>query len=123
MIPAEALELQAHAILSLGDVMRLVFIGIDPATNGLNCPAVFADADTGDLLLQGWTVTDPQVLAETAAHSPLGSAESVVRLPARMKAMIMEAASGGADAPVHRADHRRDSVGGAPGDAGRLHPE
>lgn len=103
--------------------MRLVFIGIDPATNGLNCPAVFADADTGDLLLQGWTVSDQQVLADMAAHSPLGRGESAVRLPARMKAMILDAVSGGADAPVHQADHRRDGVGGAPGDAGRLHPE
>jgi hypothetical protein len=36
--------------------MPLVCIGIDPATNGLNCPAVFVDPDTGDLLLQGGVV-------------------------------------------------------------------
>jgi hypothetical protein len=55
--------------------MRLVFIGIDPDTNGDNCPAVFTDAETGDLVLQGWTVTDPQDLADIAgtARPPLVS--------------------------------------------------
>jgi hypothetical protein len=29
------------------------------ATDGVNCPAVFIDEETGDLLLQGWEVGDP----------------------------------------------------------------
>jgi hypothetical protein len=83
-----------------GEAMQLVFIGIDPDTNGDNCPAVFVDADTGDLLLQGWTVTDPQVLADVARHSPIADHESVVRLPARMKATILEAINDGDRAAV-----------------------
>ena len=39
--------------------MALVFIAIDPDTTGDHCPAVFAEEETGDLLFQGWTVTDP----------------------------------------------------------------
>ncbi len=103
--------------------MRLVFVGIDPATNGINCPAVFLDADTGDLLLQGWTVTDPQVLADVARHSPIAGHESVVRFPARMKAIILEAVNAAEGTPVHRAAHRSDDIGSAPGDARRLHPQ
>jgi hypothetical protein len=103
--------------------MQLVFIGIDPDTNGDNCPAVFVDAETGDLVLQGWTVTDPEDLADIARHSPAAAGESVVRLPARMRTMILEAINGGEGTTVHRADRRHDEVGGAPGDARRLYPE
>ncbi|HET9080808.1 MAG TPA: hypothetical protein VFO01_09885 [Trebonia sp.] len=68
--------------------MALVFIAIDPDTTGDHCPAVFVEEETGDLLFQGWTITDPQILAEVAQHSPVADNESVVRLPARMRAMI-----------------------------------
>ena len=50
--------------------MALVFVGIDPDTGGDNCPAVFIDEETGDFLLQGWTVTDPGTLAEVKRSSP-----------------------------------------------------
>ena len=66
--------------------MALVFVGIDPDTGGDNCPAVFIDEETGDFLLQGWTVTDPGTLAEVERSSPIADNESVVRLPARMRA-------------------------------------
>ena len=62
--------------------MALVFIAIDPDTTGDHCPAVFAEEETGDFLFQGWTVTDPQILAEVAQHSPIAGNESVV-LPRR----------------------------------------
>ena len=81
--------------------MKLVLVGIDPATNGINCPAVFLDAETGDLLLQGSTVNDSQTLAEVARHSPIADHESVVRLPARMKAIIQEAIDDGSGTTVH----------------------
>ena len=71
----------------------LEFIGIDPATSSQNCPAVFIDPATGDLLFLGQTVTDRVMLAEVARHSPIGKDESAVRLPARMKAIILEAVS------------------------------
>jgi hypothetical protein len=74
--------------------MTLRFLAIDPDTNGENCPAVFREEETGDLLFQGWTVADPQVLAESGEHSPLADNESLVRLPARMRAIILEALRG-----------------------------
>ena len=33
--------------------MALTFLAIDPATDGDNCPAVFIEDETGDLLFQG----------------------------------------------------------------------
>lgn len=71
--------------------MTLRFVGIDPGTDRENCPAVFVDQDTEDLLLTGWTVTDTQTLAEVAEHSPIAAHETVVRLPARMRKIILEA--------------------------------
>jgi hypothetical protein len=100
--------------------MALLFIAIDPNTNGLNCPAVFIEEETGDLLFQGEMVTGPDTLAEAGRHSPIGGNESLVRLPARMRAIIMEALDGHG-AAVQRADRGDDTLSGAPGDAGRLH--
>ena len=100
--------------------MAPVFIAIDPDTTGDHCPAVFAEEETGDLLFQGWTVTDPQILAEVAQHSPIADNESVVRLPARMRQIILEAASGHGTA-VPRADRGDDDLGGPSGDQGQLH--
>lgn len=71
--------------------MALRFVGIDPDTDSDHCPAVFVDEDTGDLLFEGWTESDPQALAEVASHSPIAAHESVVRLPSRMRHIILEA--------------------------------
>ena len=100
--------------------MALVFIAIGPDTTGDHCPAVFDEEETGDLLFQGWTVTDSQVLAEVAQHSPVADNESVVRLPARMRAMILEALNG-QGAAIRRADSRHDELRRAPGNARRVH--
>ena len=74
--------------------MRLSFIGITPDTPSNGCPAVYVDEDTGDFWFQGETVTDPDALALVARHSPIGTGEAVVRLPAVMGAIVLEAASG-----------------------------
>ena len=100
--------------------MALRFIGIDPDTGGDHCPAVFIDEETGDFLLQGWTVTDPDTLSAIARHSPIADNESVVRLPARMRQIILEAASGHGTA-VPRADRGHHDLGGPSGDQGRIH--
>jgi hypothetical protein len=100
--------------------MTLVFIAIDPETDSDHCPAVFAEEETGDLLFQGWTVTDSQTLADVVRHSPLADNESVVRLPARMRAMILEALNGHG-ATIQRADRQHDGLGGSSGDARRVH--
>lgn len=99
--------------------MALRFLAIDPDTNGENCPALFVDDQTGDLLFQGWTVTDPQMLAESGTHSPLADNESLVRLPARMRDIILEALND--SAAVQRPDRGYDAHSRAPGDARRLH--
>lgn len=74
--------------------MPLALIAIDQGTDGNHCPAVFTDEGTGDLLFQGWTVTDQRTLADVSRHSPVADNESVVRLPARMRAIILEALNG-----------------------------
>lgn len=100
--------------------MGLEFMAIDPETDTDHCPAVFVEEESGDLLFQGWTVTDPATLAEVDGHSRIADSESVVRLPARMRDLILEALSGHGTA-VSRADRGDRIVGSAPGDAGRLH--
>jgi hypothetical protein len=100
--------------------MALIFIAIDPETDSDHCPAVFAEAGTGDLLFQGWTVTDAATLGEVSRHSPVAGNESVVRLPARMRAIILEALSGHG-ATVQRADRCDRQLGGSPRDEGRVH--
>ena len=94
--------------------MALRFLAIDPDTNGENCPALFLEEETGDLLFQGWSVTDPQTLAESGTYSPLADNESLVRLPARMRKIIMEALNDGA--AVQLADHGNDAISGPSGD-------
>ena len=100
--------------------MALIFIAIDPETDSDHCPAVFAEEETGDLLFQGWTVTEAATLAEVRRHSPVADNESVVRLPARMRATILEALSGHG-ATVQRADRRDRQLSGPSGDEGRVH--
>jgi hypothetical protein len=99
--------------------MALRFVAIDPETDTDHCPAVFIEEETGDLLFQGWTLTDPVALAEVDVHSRIADDESVVRLPARMRPIILEALSGHGTA-VSRTDRGDDSLGGAPGDARLL---
>jgi hypothetical protein len=99
--------------------MPLRFIGKDPDSDTNNCPAMFIEEETGDLLFQGWTVTDTGTLAEAEQHSPMADSEGLVRLPARMRAMIMEALNG-QGAAVRRADRGDDALSGASGVAGHL---
>lgn len=100
--------------------MALVLLAIDPNTGGDHCPAVFVEEETGDLLCQGWTVTDVRTLADVGRQSPIADNESVVRLPARMRAIMLEAFNGHGST-VQRADRSDEDLGRSPGDAGRLH--
>jgi hypothetical protein len=74
--------------------MGLEFIGKDPESGSDNCSSVTIDRDTGDFLLCGGTVTDPDTLSDIAANSPIAGNESVIRLPARMRAILLEALHG-----------------------------
>ncbi|GAB3823086.1 hypothetical protein [Kribbella italica] len=76
--------------------MTIEFYGKDPGCPGNNCPAVFRDEETGDFYFQGETVSDPAILARLSEDSGLADTESVVQLPARMVAMILEACRAGA---------------------------
>lgn len=56
------------------------FVGADPESKDLECPAVFVDPDpeTGGFFQQSKLVTDPLILARLAKDSPLGADEAVV---------------------------------------------
>ncbi|MBZ6258885.1 hypothetical protein KVH22_25550 [Streptomyces olivaceus] len=76
--------------------MPLTFIGIDPTTGDEESPTVWVDEEKQELVLQGWK-PDEATQAECAAFTVPGHAvgipdhEAVVRIPARMTAMIREA--------------------------------
>ena len=53
--------------------MALQFIGIDPGTDGSDCPTVWVDDTTGDFVLKGWKITDPVMLARDRAGPSRGS--------------------------------------------------
>jgi hypothetical protein len=111
---------QERAITRIKEItVALEFIGKDPESDTNNCPAVFIEEETGDFLLQGWTVTDPAMLDDAGKHSPLADNESLVRVPARMRAILMEALHG-QGAAVQRPDRGDDTISGAPGTAGHL---
>jgi hypothetical protein len=88
--------MMAHlGTLSISEgLMRLSFIGITPDTPDNGCPAVYVDEDTGDIWIQGETVTHPVALAEVGRHSPIGPGEAVVKVPPVMKSFVMEAVHG-----------------------------
>jgi hypothetical protein len=99
--------------------MALRFIAIDPDTDTNHCPAVFIDEETGDFLFQGWTVTDTETLAESSQHSLIADNESLVRLPARMREIILEALSDPGTV-IRRTDRVGEQVGDPSGDARLL---
>jgi hypothetical protein len=111
---------QARATTRAKEItVALEFIGKDPESDTNNCPAVFVEEETGDLLFQGWTVTDLATLTDAGRYSPLADNESLVRVPARMRAIIMEALHG-QSAAVQRPDRDDDTICGASGAAGHL---
>jgi hypothetical protein len=71
--------------------VALQFIGIDPNTPGGNCPSVWVDDQTGDMVFQGWEETDEANRVKIASKSPILEHERIVRLPARMRPIIREA--------------------------------
>lgn len=68
--------------------MALRFIGIDPDTDGSHCPTVWLDDATGDYVLQGWRITDPETLAEIGE---IPDRETVIRFPGRMARFFVRA--------------------------------
>ncbi|MGW4795361.1 hypothetical protein ACWEPC_23405 [Nonomuraea sp. NPDC004297] len=70
--------------------MRLRFLAIDPQTEGDHCPAMQVDEETGDLAFVGETITDGSDLAQLRATSGISPSESGVRIPRRMRRLILE---------------------------------
>lgn len=74
--------------------MGLRFVGMDPDTDGNNCPSVWVDDKDGSIVIQGWEVNDPAEVAEVTVRSPLADHEKIVRVPRRMAHLLMEACYG-----------------------------
>ncbi|MBB1244898.1 hypothetical protein GL263_15185 [Streptomyces durbertensis] len=70
--------------------MTLRFIGIDPATDGDECPTVWVDEATADLVIQGWRA-DEVTEAECRESGKIPDTEGVVRIPVRMAQILREA--------------------------------
>lgn len=76
--------------------MSLLFIGIDPNTGDKQSPTVWVNKEKQELVFQGWK-PDAELEVECAAFEVPGHAqgipenEAVIRIPARMVAMIREA--------------------------------
>jgi hypothetical protein len=68
--------------------MPLTFIGIDPDTPGGNCPSVWVDEATGDLLFQGGEELDETNRTQIDARSPILPHERIVRIPSRMRRIV-----------------------------------
>jgi hypothetical protein len=88
-----AAQVEANCALMEAD-MALRFVGIDPDTDLEHCPTVWADAQSGELVIQGWkagTELRAACEANTPATGPIPDSEEVIRIPARMVPMIREA--------------------------------
>jgi hypothetical protein len=70
--------------------MTLRFIGVDPETPNTGSPAVWLDESDQSIIIQGWTVTDAETLAEISAFKPIPAHETVIRIPARMTPFLRE---------------------------------
>jgi hypothetical protein len=78
-----------------GKVMAsLRFVGVDPNTPDTGSPTVWVDDENGDIIIQGWKIDDEATLRQIMANGPIPGHETVIRLPRRMAAMLMEAAHG-----------------------------
>ncbi|MFB7258844.1 hypothetical protein [Streptomyces nojiriensis] len=79
--------------------MTLRFIAKDPNSNGDNCPAVWVDEETQELVIQGWKI-DGTTEAECLKVGSIPETETVVRIPARMTQILREACNAADSAAV-----------------------
>ncbi|GAA4912083.1 hypothetical protein [Streptomonospora salina] len=80
--------------------MALQYIGKDPESGKDGSPTVFVDQDNGDLVVQGW-IADGSTRTGCLESGPIPDHETVVRVPARMMAMVKEACDAAERADVH----------------------
>jgi hypothetical protein len=76
--------------LELEAIMALRFVGIDPNTDTGQCPTVWVDEESAEVVVQGW-LPDEAMLAECLATGAIPATEGVVRIPARMVKILREA--------------------------------
>lgn len=62
-------------------------LGGNDCPDGRSCPAIHEVAGQVDYVVQGWTITDPEILAEL----DLPPGESAVRIPASLVEVIRNA--------------------------------
>lgn len=74
--------------------MALIKLGQDPESPDGKSPTVYLDDESGNYVLQGWRITDPERLGQmdVPAH------ETVIEFPRRMMRFFPEVGSGGSDA-------------------------
>lgn len=82
--------------------MALRFMGVDPATDGDECPTAWIDPDTADIVLQGWKA-DGETTAECLETGTIPETEAVIRVPARMVPIIRKACDAAEAAQLRRA--------------------
>jgi hypothetical protein len=82
--------------LSREVIVALRFIGKDPDSPNNGSPTVWLDEEDDSVVIQGWKITDERTMSEITAVKPVPDHETVVRVPARMAAFLMEACGGGA---------------------------
>ncbi|WP_026411792.1 hypothetical protein [Actinomadura oligospora] len=73
--------------------MALRFLGKDPDSKDGDSPSFWHDDADGSLVVQGWTVEDPAVVAElltTSGRDHIPSNEAVVRIPGRLLPLLKE---------------------------------
>ncbi len=73
--------------------MRLRFVGKDPESGDHGCPSVWVDEEKAELVIQGWKA-DEKLESECLKSGPIPDHEAIVRLPARMIPLLLEAISG-----------------------------
>ncbi|MFB8089034.1 hypothetical protein [Streptomyces sp. NPDC055992] len=67
-----------------------MLFGKDPNTNGDNCPTVWVDELSADLVMQGWKA-DQDTESECLTVGSIPDSEAVIRMPARMVPLIRKA--------------------------------
>ena len=84
--------------------MTLRFIGVDPDSPNNGSPTVWLDDEDDSIVIQGWKIADERTMSEITAVKPVPNHETVVRVPARMAAFLMEACGDGTtgERPVPR---------------------
>jgi hypothetical protein len=73
--------------------MRLRFYGKGGSDNS-SCPSVHADEEDGSLVIVGWPVDDPEVLAKIREVSHIEPHERAFRVPKELKKSLWEACGG-----------------------------